>query len=68
VYFAPTDFYGGLTSFSLCFKGDVHPKRIDKARVKEFTKQNKLGYYSHSMHHSVLTLPGYLKDILKGGE
>lgn len=38
VYFAPTDSYSGLTSFCLGFKGACHPNKIDKQRVKDFTK------------------------------
>jgi len=64
VYFAPTDFYGGLTSFSLCFKEDVHPKKIDKQRVKAFAKDQKLRYYSYGMHMATLQLPNYVRDML----
>ena len=64
VYFAPTDFYGGCTSFSLCFKGDTHPRKIDKQRVKDFQKNVELKYYNHGIHHSSLTLPPYVKQML----
>jgi spermidine synthase len=66
VYFAPTDFYGGLTSFSLCFKEGVHPKRVDKERIKSFSKEKKLKYYNHNMHMSSLCLPGYVREMLYG--
>lgn len=64
VFFGPTDSYEGCTSFCLGFKGDTHPKKIDKERVKSFTKEAKLKYYSYGMHKASLTLPNYVRDFL----
>ena len=64
VYFGPTDAYGGVTAFCLGFKGDAHPDKIDKARITEFEKEQKLKYYNYKMHHASLTLPNYIRDIL----
>jgi spermidine synthase len=50
VYFGPTDSYNGQTSFCLGFKGDSHPKKIDKPRVKAFEKIANLKYYNYGMH------------------
>lgn len=64
VFFGPTDSYNGNTSFCLGFKGDSHPKKIDKERVKAFTKAAKCRYYNHGMHFATFTLPNYVRDIL----
>lgn len=37
VYLIPTDSYNGQTSFGLCFKGDIQPKKPNKARIQSFT-------------------------------
>jgi len=64
VYFGPTDAYNGSTSFCLGFKGDIHPKKVDKLRVKEFEKTANLKYYNYGMHLASLCLPNYVRDIL----
>jgi spermidine synthase len=64
LYLVPTDFYGGQTSFGCCFKGDVHPLKIDKTRVDAFTKQHKLKYYRHKVHKAAFSLPPYLLDTI----
>jgi len=64
VFFGPTDSYNGQTSFCLGFKGDSHPKKVDKARVKEFEKTANLHYYNYGMHNACLCLPNYVRDIL----
>jgi len=64
VFFGPTDSYNGQTSFCLGFKGDSHPKKVDKPRVKEFEKIANLKYYNYGMHHASLCLPNYVRDIL----
>jgi len=38
VYLIPTESYGGQTSLGLCFKGDSHPEKLDKDRIKAFEK------------------------------
>ena len=38
VYLIPTDTYNGQTSLGICFKGDSHPKKIDKERIRAFEK------------------------------
>jgi len=63
VYFGPTDSYNGQTSFCLGFKGDINPKKVDKERVKAFSKAAKCRYYNHGMYHASLTLPNYIRDI-----
>ena len=62
--FGPTDSYNGSTSFCLGFKGESHPKKVDKARVKEFMKDANLKYYSYGMHLASFTLPQYVRSIL----
>jgi spermidine synthase len=64
VYFAPTDSYSGLTSFCLGFKGNCHPKKVDKERIKAFGKSTKLKYYNHGMHLASLTLPNFIRQVL----
>lgn len=64
IYLIPTDTYNGQTSLALCFKGDSHPKKIDKARVDAFEKQENLQYYNHGIHHASLCLPNYLKKTI----
>jgi spermidine synthase len=64
VYFAPTDSYSGCTSFCLGFKGDSHPTKIDKPRIKEFIKEAKLRYYNYGMHKGSFRLPGYVREML----
>lgn len=51
VYLIPTDTYNGQTSLGLCFKGDSHPEKLDKARIKAFTQANPtLKYYNFKIH------------------
>ena len=58
------DSYLGTVSFGLGFKGDSHPEKIDKTRIKAFCKEKKLKYYSHGIHLNAFCLPNYLKEIL----
>ena len=64
VCLVPTESYNGCTSFGLCFKGDSHPSKIDKARIDEFETKNNLKYYNYKIHHASISLPNYLKDTL----
>jgi spermidine synthase len=41
-YLIPTDSYGAQTSLALCFKGDSHPHKLNKARVDAFEKEHNL--------------------------
>lgn len=50
------------------FKGDSHPTKIDKTRVKNFNKENKLKYYNYGMHLGSFRLPTYVRDMLYGPE
>merc|ERR1712108_93144 len=52
IYLLPVDAYAGQQSFGLGFKDGVHPKHIDKDRVKTFCKDNKLRYYNYNIHFS----------------
>lgn len=62
IYLIPTDTYNGQTSLTLSFKEGVNPKRIDKERVKAFSKDNKLRYYNYNVHLAAFCLPNYLKE------
>jgi spermidine synthase len=65
VYLIPTDTYNGQTSLGLCFKGDAHPKSLDKTKVKEFTAKNPtLKYYNYKIHQASQCLPQYLKSYM----
>ena len=64
IYLIPTDTYNGQTSFGCCFKDDVHPTKLDKQRVKDFEKLNKLKYYNYKVHKAAFCLPNFLKDTL----
>jgi spermidine synthase len=64
IYLLPADAYNGQQSFGLAFKDGVHPQQVDKARVKDFCKTNKLKYYNHDIHLSSFCLPTYLKESL----
>jgi len=50
VYLIPTDTYDGQMSLGLCFKGESHPEKLDKERIKGFEKENKLKYYNYKIH------------------
>jgi len=60
----PTDTYNGQTSLALCFKGDSHPKKVDKERIQTFSMGQKLKYYNYGIHHASMCLPNYLKKTL----
>lgn len=62
VYLVPTDTYDGQTSFNLMFKEGVHPKRLDKQRIREFTSKFKLKYYNYNIHLAAFCLPNYLQE------
>jgi spermidine synthase len=64
IYLIPTDSYEGQTSLSLCFKGESHPNRINKERVKAFEAEHKLKYYNYNIHNASFCLPNYLKETL----
>ena len=64
IYLIPTDTYNGQTSLGLGFKGDSHPKKVDKERAKKFATAHKLKYYNHGIHQAALCLPNYLKETL----
>jgi len=65
IYLIPTDTYNGQTSFGLCFKGDSHPKNLDKTKVEAFCAENpKLKFYNYKIHRASMCLPNYLKDYL----
>ena len=64
IYLIPTDTYNGQTSLGLGFKGDSHPKKVDKERAKKFAAAHKLKYYNHGIHQAALCLPNYLKETL----
>ena len=65
VYLIPTDSYNGQTSLGLCFKGDSHPEKLDRSRIKEFTKKNPtLKYYNFKVHQASTCLPNYLRGYL----
>jgi spermidine synthase len=51
-------------SLSVAFKGDAHPKKVDKTRIDTFEKEKDLRYYNFDIHHAAFTLPNYLKDAL----
>lgn len=36
IYLIPTDTYNGQTSLGLCFKGESHPEKLNKDRIKQF--------------------------------
>ena len=67
IYLLPADAYNGQQSFGLAFKEDVHPRKIDKPRVKKFCKENKLRYYNYNIHLSSFCLPTYLKETIGVG-
>ena len=65
VYLIPTDTYNGQTSLGLCFKGDSHPEKLDKDKIKEFVGKNLgLKYYNYKIHQAAFWLPNYIKDYL----
>ena len=66
VYLIPTDSYSGQTSLGLCFKGDAHPNKVPKEKIKKFCEENPdLKYYNYKIHLGALSLPNYLKGYLK---
>ena len=65
MYLIPTDTYNGQMSLSLCFKGDSHPEKLDKERIKRFGNENKtLKYYNFKSHLAAFALPNYILDYL----
>ena len=51
-------------SLGCCFKGDSHPKKIDRELIRDFSEVHKLKYYNYGMHMSSLSLPNYLRETL----
>ena len=43
--------------------GDIQPKKIDKARVKEFSKIANLKYNNYGLHFASMTVPNYVRYI-----
>jgi len=64
IYLIPTDTYNGQTSLALCFKGESHPKKVNKERIDAFEKDQNLQYYNYGMHQGSLCLPNYLKKTI----
>ena len=64
MYNISVDSYLGTMTLGLGFKGDTHPEKIDKARVKAFCKEKKMKYYSHGIHLGAFCLPTYLKEMV----
>ena len=66
MYLIPTDTYNGQTSLGLCFKGDSHPAKLDKERIKSFVKgtTKPLKYYNYKVHQAAFCLPNYLKETM----
>jgi len=64
IYLIPTDTYNGQTSLGLCFKGDSHPEKLNKDRIKAFEKANQFKYYNYKVHQAAFCLPNYLKDYM----
>ena len=65
LYLIPTDSYNGQTSLGLCFKGESHPDRLDKEKVKAFMADNgSLRYYNYKVHKASMCLPQYIKDYI----
>ena len=59
-----TDSYNGCTSLGLCFKGESHPKKIDRERIRAFSKLHKLKCYNYGIHMGSLCLPNFLRETL----
>jgi len=56
----------GMWSFSYCIRGDIHPiKNLDQQRVKQFSAEHNLQYYSDQIHYAAFILPQFVKDLLK---
>ena len=64
VYLIPTDTYNGQTSLGLCFKGESHPDKLNKDRIKAFEKANNFKYYNYKVHRAAFCLPNYLKEYI----
>ncbi len=59
-------FPSGMWSFSFSSKGSTNPfQNLDKEKVKDFCKENKLKYYSFDIHHSSFVLPKFVHDLLQ---
>lgn len=66
VYLVGTDCYNGNMSMGCCWKGGSPPdENLDEARIKEFTKLQKLKHYNFKLHKAAFALPNFVKDLLK---
>lgn len=63
LYLISVDSYLGTMTLGCSFKGESHPEKIDKARCKAFSKDNKLKYYTPGIHIGSFCLPRYLKEM-----